>query len=79
MRRQAPDIASGLVWTRRAAENSEVEPGYYTIVAQAIRAGKIGKVIFFSSRAVGYMDQESKWYKTPWRIVPDYQGGFMVS
>ena len=79
----APDVASGLkliatyeaeykpkglVW--RVAENWEVEPGY-TTAAQAIRAGKIGKVIFFSFRGVGYMDQESKWYKTPWRTVPD--------
>jgi predicted dehydrogenase len=79
----APDVASGLkliatyeaeykpkglIW--RVAENWEAEPGY-TTAAQAIRAGNIGKVIFFSFRGVGYMDQESKWYKTPWRTVPD--------
>jgi len=79
----APDVASGLkliaayeaeykpkglVW--RVAENSEVEAGYIT-AAQAIRAGKIGKVIFFSLRDVGQIDKESKWYKTPWRTVPD--------
>lgn len=79
----APDVASGLklistyeaeykpkglVW--RVAENWEAEPGYVT-AAQAIRAGKIGKVIFFSLRGVGRIDQESKWYNTPWRTVPD--------
>lgn len=79
----APDVASGLkliatyeaeykpkglVW--RVAENWEVEPGYI-VAAHALRAGKIGKVIFFSLRGVYYIDQESKWYKTPWRTVPE--------
>lgn len=79
----APDVASGLkliatyeaeykpkglVW--RVAENWEAEPGH-TTAAQAIRAGKIGKVIFFSFRGVGRMDRDSKWYNTPWRTVPD--------
>ncbi|KAG6380494.1 hypothetical protein JVT61DRAFT_8649 [Boletus reticuloceps] len=86
----APDVASGLkliatyeagykpkglVW--RVAENWEVEPGY-TTAAQAIRAGRIGKVTLFSLRNVGSIDKESKWYKTPWRTVPDYQGGFLL-
>ncbi|KAF9220076.1 NAD(P)-binding protein [Gyrodon lividus] len=86
----APDVASGLkliatyeaeykpkrlIW--RVAENWEAEPGYIA-AGQAIRAGKIGKVIFFSLRTVGYIDQDSKWYKTPWRTIPDYQGGFLL-
>ncbi|EGN93485.1 hypothetical protein SERLA73DRAFT_189645 [Serpula lacrymans var. lacrymans S7.3] len=86
----APDVASGarliatynaeykpkgLVW--RVAENFEAEPGYIA-VGRAIRAGKIGKVVFFSLRVVNYIDQESKWYKTPWRTIPDYQGGFLL-
>ncbi|KAF9232850.1 hypothetical protein BU15DRAFT_80765 [Melanogaster broomeanus] len=86
----APDVASGLrliatyeaeykpkglIW--RVAENWEAEPGYIA-AGQAIRAGKIGKVIFFSLRGVNYMDQDSKWYKTPWRTIPDYQGGFLL-
>lgn len=58
----------GLVW--RVAENYEAEPGYRPAAA-AIRSGKIGKVIFFKTLAVMYMDQESKWYKTPWRTNPD--------
>ncbi|OAX32162.1 NAD(P)-binding protein [Rhizopogon vinicolor AM-OR11-026] len=65
----------GLVW--RVAENHEAEPGHIA-AGRAIAAGKIGKVIFFSSRAVNFMDQDSKWYKTPWRTVPDYQGGFLL-
>ncbi|OJA15196.1 hypothetical protein AZE42_11141 [Rhizopogon vesiculosus] len=65
----------GLVW--RVAENHEAEPGHIA-AGRAIAAGKIGKVIFFSSRAVNFIDQDSKWYKTPWRTVPDYQGGFLL-
>ena len=79
----APDVASGLkliaiyeaeykpkglVW--RVAENVEAESGYVT-AAQAIRAGKIGKVNFFSLREVDRIDQESKWYRTSWRTVPE--------
>ncbi|KAF8840141.1 NAD(P)-binding protein [Paxillus ammoniavirescens] len=86
----APDVASGLkliatyeteykpkglIW--RVAENWEAEP-VHTAAAKAIRAGKIGKVIFFSLRAVSCIDQDSKWYKTPWRTIPDYQGGFLL-
>ncbi|EGN93362.1 hypothetical protein SERLA73DRAFT_97769 [Serpula lacrymans var. lacrymans S7.3] len=65
----------GLVW--RIAENFESEPGYIT-AGQIIRDGKIGKVIFFHVRAVNYMDKGNRWYKTPWRTIPDYQGGFLL-
>ncbi|KDQ32487.1 hypothetical protein PLEOSDRAFT_1091124 [Pleurotus ostreatus PC15] len=65
----------GLVW--RVAENFEAEPGFQA-AATAIRDGKIGKVSFFDVRVVNYIDKESKWYKTPWRTVPDYQGGFLL-
>ncbi|KAF9045019.1 oxidoreductase family protein [Panaeolus papilionaceus] len=65
----------GLVW--RIAENFEAEPGYRAVGA-AIRDGKIGDVIFFKTVVVNHIDKESKWYKTPWRTVPDYQGGFLL-
>ncbi|KIP10807.1 hypothetical protein PHLGIDRAFT_22069 [Phlebiopsis gigantea 11061_1 CR5-6] len=86
----APDVASGreliseynttykpkgLVW--RVAENWELEPGYH-VAAKAIRDGKIGKVNSFNVRAVGHVAKDSKWYNTPWRTVPDYQGGFVL-
>jgi hypothetical protein len=38
---------------------------------KAIRDGKIGKVLFFNTQVLNYIDKESKWYKTPWRTVPD--------
>ncbi|KAG1755291.1 uncharacterized protein EDB91DRAFT_1077261 [Suillus paluster] len=77
----------GLMW--RVAENWEVEPGHIA-AGRAIAAGKIGKVTFFSSRTVNFMNKDSKWYKTPWRTIPDiwpvsgsiglnqYQGGFLL-
>jgi predicted dehydrogenase len=79
----APDVASGakliaqyetqykpkgLVW--RVAENFEAERGFIA-AGRAIATGKIGKVTFFSSRTVNFIDKDSKWYKTPWRTIPD--------
>ena len=58
----------GLVW--RVAENYEAEPGYRAAGA-AIRSGKIGRVIFFKMFVNKYIDQDSKYYKTPWRTIPD--------
>ncbi|KAI0048662.1 oxidoreductase family protein [Auriscalpium vulgare] len=86
----APDVASaiklikeyegtykpkGLVW--RVAENYEVEP-LNLKAAQAVRDGKIGKVEWFRVQVLNAVDKNSKWYKTPWRTVPDYQGGFVL-
>jgi predicted dehydrogenase len=59
---------NGQVW--RVAENYEAEPGYRAAAA-AIRSGKIGEVIFFKALAMMNMDKDSKWYKRPWRTVPD--------
>jgi len=65
----------GLIW--RIAENFEAEPTFRA-VGEAIRAGKIGNMQFFKTTVVNYIDQDSKWYKTTWRTVPDYQGGFLL-
>ncbi|KAI0634391.1 oxidoreductase family protein [Trametes polyzona] len=65
----------GLVW--RIAENFEAEPGYRA-ARRVIEDGKIGKVVFYNARVVNYIDESSKWYKTPWRTVPEYQGGFLL-
>ena len=58
----------GLIW--RVAENFEAEPGYHA-ARKIIQDGRIGKVTFFNARSVNWMDEDSKWYKTPWRTVPD--------
>ena len=59
---------TGLVW--RVAENFECEPGIQA-AASAIKSGRIGKVAFFRLTSINYIDQESKWYQTSWRTVPD--------
>lgn len=58
----------GLVW--RVAENFEAEPGFRA-AGKAIRDGKIGDVQFFRAVVANYVNEETKWYKTPWRTVPD--------
>ncbi|KAI0062479.1 oxidoreductase family protein [Artomyces pyxidatus] len=65
----------GLIW--RVAENFESEP-IYQRAGQAIRDGKIGKVTYFKVQVLNALDKDSKWYNTPWRTVPDYQGGFVL-
>lgn len=60
--------SKNLIW--RVAENFEAEPGFQAAGA-AIRAGKIGQVQSFKAGVVNYINTESKWYKTPWRTVPD--------
>jgi len=65
----------GIVW--RVAENFEAEPGYRA-AGKAIRDGRIGKIVLFTANVVNYIDKTSKYYQTPWRTVPDYQGGFLL-
>lgn len=66
----------GLIW--RVAENYEAEPGYRR-AAEAIKQGKIGAVRFFRLTAVGYVGKDSKWYKTPWRTVPDVRDSLICT
>ncbi|KAI0073535.1 oxidoreductase family protein [Panus rudis PR-1116 ss-1] len=65
----------GLIW--RVAENYEVEPAYLA-AGKIARSGQIGKVTSYNARVVNHVPKDSKWYKTPWRTVPDYQGGFLL-
>ena len=58
----------GLVW--RVAENFEAEPGFQA-AQRIIREGKLGKLVYFSARAYNWIDEDSKWYNTPWRTIPD--------
>ncbi|KZT26123.1 NAD(P)-binding protein [Neolentinus lepideus HHB14362 ss-1] len=67
--------SKGLVW--RVAENFEAEPAFKKAGA-LVKEGKIGKVIAYQSKIINYIDKDSKWYKTPWRTIPDYQGGFLL-
>jgi len=66
----------GLIW--RIAENWEVEPTFLWVQA-ALAAGKIGKIQTFSLVSINYVSPVgNKWYNTPWRTKPDYQGGFLL-
>jgi predicted dehydrogenase len=66
---------TGLHW--RIAENFECEPAFIK-AAEAIQAGRIGKISHWRlSRAAG-IEIDNPYYKTPWRAVPDHQGGFIV-
>ena len=58
----------GLVW--RVAENFEAEPGYLA-ARRIVREGKLGKITYFSARSYNWIDENSKWYNTPWRTIPD--------
>jgi len=65
----------GLHW--RIAENFECEPGLIK-AAEAIQAGRIGKISHWRLRQAACIEPDNKYYKTAWRAVPDYQGGFVV-
>lgn len=65
----------GLVW--RVAENFESEPGLRT-AGKAIANQKIGNVCFWNLQVLNHVGMDSMWYKTSWRTVPKYQGGFLV-
>lgn len=58
----------GLVW--RVAENFEAEP-VYRKAGELLAEGKIGDLAFFNLSTVNPLDESSKWYKTPWRTIPD--------
>jgi len=64
-----------VIW--KIAENFECELG--TLKAhQLLTEGKIGKVTSFSIEALNDLQKDSKYYQTPWRTVPGYQGGFLL-
>jgi len=65
----------GLVW--RVAENFEYEPAYRE-AGQLVRDGQIGGVTSFSATGLLPVSKDDKYYKTNWRTVPDYQGGFLL-
>ncbi|KAJ7811918.1 hypothetical protein B0H14DRAFT_2858646 [Mycena olivaceomarginata] len=79
----APDVAGGISLINEYNEkyrknlNFEAEPGFRS-VGELIASGKIGKIAFFKATVMNYIDVDNKYYKTPWRTVPDYQGGFLL-
>jgi len=75
---QIPDIQSGsLIW--RVAENFETEPGYQ-FAGRLLSGDKnpIGTPVAFVLSALNDLRPSSKYYQTPWRTHPEYQGGFLL-
>jgi len=84
----APDLASArdlLAWKPReapaqtlwgVAENFRFLPAY---AHAAKELGKLGRLLTFSITISSLIDPEkNNYYKTPWRTVPEYQGGFIL-
>jgi hypothetical protein len=40
-----------------------------------LRQKEIGPVLYWNLKMEGYVEDGSKYQATPWRTVPDYQGG----
>ncbi|WVF72741.1 hypothetical protein IAT40_007559 [Kwoniella sp. CBS 6097] len=67
----------GIIW--RVAENYSHEP----VLREA---GKVlsssdtglGPILSWQLRFEAYVEDGSKYQKTPWRTIPDYQGGFLL-
>lgn len=57
------------------AENFRFVPAW-AYAAEEIK--KLGKVTGFVVRLHSMMEQSNKYYQTPWRTVPEYQGGFLL-
>ncbi|KAI1325133.1 hypothetical protein F5Y16DRAFT_279200 [Xylariaceae sp. FL0255] len=60
--------------TLAIAENFRYQPGW-GYGAEEIR--KLGNVTGFVVRLNSMMSTSNKYYKTPWRATPEYQGGFL--
>ena len=57
------------------AENHRFQPRF---VWAAEQAAGLGGVTHFSFRVMSMMSPDNKYYKTPWRLKPEYQGGFLL-
>jgi predicted dehydrogenase len=59
------------------AEQFRFNPGYEK-ARQLIANGSIGKVMTVHGRVWQGVKAGNKWYETPWRKTPEYQGGFLL-
>jgi len=61
--------------TLAIAENHRFFPSF---VYAAEQAAGLGKLQHFSVKCFSLMGQDNKYYNTPWRTKPQYQGGFLL-
>lgn len=50
----------------------------FTFARDALRQREIGPVLYWNLKMEGYVEDGSKYQATPWRTVPDYQGGMSL-
>lgn len=59
------------------AEQMRYDPKYVK-ASELVAKGEIGDVKFVSYRSQGNVKAGDKYFETPWRKHPDYQGGFIL-
>lgn len=45
----------------------------------ALKQKELGPVLYWNLKMEGYVEDGSKYQATPWRTIPDYQGGKLIS
>ncbi|KAI5859762.1 NAD(P)-binding protein [Durotheca rogersii] len=68
-------VSAGTKASFAVAENFRFNPGW-AYAAEEIK--KLGRVTGFIVRLNWMMQTSNKYYKTPWRTKPEYQGGFLL-
>ncbi|WVW85706.1 hypothetical protein I302_107744 [Kwoniella bestiolae CBS 10118] len=66
----------GLIW--RVAENYSHEPILREAGELISNTPELGPILFWNLNMQGYIEDGSKYQKTTWRTIPDYQGGFLL-
>lgn len=47
----------------------------FTFARDALRQKELGPVLYWNLKMEGFVADGSKYQATPWRTIPDYQGG----
>ncbi|ODV90533.1 hypothetical protein CANCADRAFT_2261 [Tortispora caseinolytica NRRL Y-17796] len=68
------DTHSGLIWA--VAEQHRFVPLH--LEAKRLMNEKLGDISFFELTVTSVVDSDHPSFKSPWRKVPDYQGGFLL-
>ncbi|OCF37874.1 NAD-binding Rossmann fold oxidoreductase [Kwoniella heveanensis BCC8398] len=66
----------GLIW--RVAENYSHEPVLREAGKVLSSTPGLGPILFWQLKFEAYVEDGSKYHKTGWRTIPDYQGGFLL-
>ncbi|WVQ99945.1 hypothetical protein IAU59_007088 [Kwoniella sp. CBS 9459] len=66
----------GIIW--RVAENYSHEPMLREAGKFLSSTPSLGPILFWQLSFQAYVEDGSKYHKTGWRTIPDYQGGFLL-